>query len=233
MDWHDLGNPYLRSAAEKYRPLEWPAGVSIRLATAELGDGGGLADVVATRRSSREFGPLSLEAIGPLLSLTCGVHRIGHSQLGFPISQRTVPSAGAIHPIHIVVNLAGSPKWHRYAPFEHELIAIPTKVSAGTVRAAMNEVLPGDSAALLLFVAEPSMTAAKYADPASLVWRDAGVLQGYLTLAAESLRLNCSLLGVTGEPWCSSLVEQGGLHGVGAAYVGGRGMSPPPLSGAK
>jgi len=82
------------------------------------------------------------------------------------------------------------------------------------------------SATLLLFVAEPGMTIAKYSNASSLIWRDAGILQGYFAAAAESLDLNFCFLGVTGEPWASQLVDQPGLCGVGAAYVGAASKEP-------
>jgi hypothetical protein len=75
----------------------------------------------------------------------------------------------------------------------------------------------------MLFAAEPNLTFAKYNEACSLIWRDAGVLQGILSLAAEDLGLNFCLVGVTGEPWVSGLIEQNTLVGVGAAYVGAPG----------
>ena len=39
-------------------------------------------------------------------------------------------------------------------------------------------------------------------------------------VAAESLDLSFCPLGVTGEPWTSRLLDQPGLVGVGAAFVG-------------
>jgi hypothetical protein len=110
--------------------------------------------------------------------------------------------------------------WMRYDAFTHSLRELRTTVRPSTVRAALDEVMPGEKATVILFAAEPKLTFAKYEDACSLVWRDAGVLQGHLSLAAEALGLSLCLLGVTGEPWVSRLVEQDALVGVGAAYVG-------------
>lgn len=72
----------------------------------------------------------------------------------------------------------------------------------------------------MLFAAEFGKTAAKYRYPESLVWRDAGVLQGALTLTATALGMSFCLLGITGNPWIGDLADQGQLMGVGAAIFG-------------
>lgn len=108
----------------------------------------------------------------------------------------------------------------RYNPFEHTLIEFESDISPGDVRRNMNAVVPAEVATLLLFAAEPGKTSAKYESANSLVWRDAGVLLGYLSIASESLGLNFAPLGVTGDPFTSELIKQPGLVGVGAAWVG-------------
>lgn len=89
-----------------------------------------------------------------------------------------------------------------------------------TVRRETDDLVVAPSATLLLLVAEPGKTAAKYLNPDSLVWRDAGVLLGYLSLAAEALGLAFVPLGATGDPWAGTLVDEAGLTDVGAALVG-------------
>jgi SagB-type dehydrogenase family enzyme len=155
-----------------------------------------------------------------LLSLTCRVQTIVSESLGFAQSMRPAPSAGAIHPIHVVLNGIHEPGWHRYDPFAHSLVELKSRVTVATVRDAFEIVLPVAGATLILFAAEPDRMFAKYCEGSSLVWRDAGVLQGYFAAAAEALELNFCLLGVTGEPWVSQLVDGANLVGAGAAYVG-------------
>lgn len=41
-------------------------------------------------------------------------------------------------------------------------------------------------------------------------------------MGAESLDLSYCPLGVTGEPWIGQLLDQPGLVGVGAAFVGSK-----------
>lgn len=220
MQWIDLGNPHPLPSPSAYAPIEWPASDVVPLAPAVDVSARAFRDVANARRTRRSFAALDLDALGVLLNLTCRVQQLGGVELGFPLTRRPSPSAGAIHPIHLIVLAPDQVGWHRYDPFRHALIKVPTTVDAHLVRREMEELVAAPAATLLLFAAEPGMTAAKYGNPWSLVWRDAGALQGGLSLAAEALDLSFCPLGVTGEPWISRLLDQPGLAGVGAAFVG-------------
>ena len=222
MSWDDLGNPVPYPTVEIYPARAWPKG-KVQLLPAEACiETAKFADVVASRRSRRAFGRLDAVQLSRLLSLTCRTqHTLEHS-FGFPLSLRPAPSAGAIHPIHVILGSSDQRSWQRYDPWRHSLVDLISEVDLSEVRTALNVLVSGEEGTLILFAAEPHKTLHKYEHGSSLVWRDAGVLQGYFALAAEALQLNFCLLGVTGEPWVSRLV--GGLHlaGVGAAYVGSR-----------
>jgi hypothetical protein len=225
MDWIDLGNPTPRTVSTPYAPLQWPKGNDTVPAHATRSVPGPLfLEVLRRRRSCREFAAVRVERmvamVGELLWTSCRTQVVGSDSLGFPISLRPTPSAGAIHPIHIIVNVPGHEYWHRFDPDQGRLVELPTSVRVDDVRASLDVILYAPNAALILFVAEPAMTAAKYEQSASLVWRDAGVVQGLLAVTAEALNMGCVLLGVTGDPWSRQLLEQRGLQGVGAAFVG-------------
>jgi hypothetical protein len=143
-----------------------------------------------------------------------------NSDLGFPLSQRPAPSAGAIHPIHVVLNFPDNDRWWRYDADSHVLIEIDGQNVLGPLRVHCAEVLPLNNGLLVLFVAEPGKTLSKYDAGCSLIWRDAGVLLGLMSLTAEALQLNFCPLGITGEPWARQLNQQGHLVGVGVAVLG-------------
>ncbi len=233
MTWTLQGNPRPRPDPQRYTPVLWPDRSSIDLSFPVSGFAEShrveqpaskvsFAEVVAARRSRYAFGAPSHMTLGKLFGLTCRVQVELDNRFGFPLSRRPAPSAGGIHPIHVVVHLPDKERLHRYEPFTHTLVELGSDVDVADLRASMDAIVLGQDAALLLFIAEPGKTLAKYSDGDSLVWRDAGVLQGFFSLAAEALDLNFTPLGVTGEPWSSCLVEQGGLHGVGVALVGTR-----------
>lgn len=220
MSWVDLGNPYPLAEPRLYKPVAWPEGKRTVLPDQSASALKPLAQIAVERRTGHEFGAMSLATFGSLLALTSRIQSCGNERFGFALSKRPAPSAGAIHPIHVIVSLPAIEGWYRYDPMEHVLVELPSPVQTGDVRRTLNEIVPGDDATLLLFAAEPGKTFAKYADACSLIWRDAGVLLGYFAVAAEALSLSFSPLGVTGEPWVSHLVGAGELVGVGAAFVG-------------
>ena len=98
------------------------------------------------------------------------------------------------------------------------------------IREAVARVLPAELATLVWFVAEPGLTARRYAASESLIWRDAGVLQGHMALSAASLGLGFTLVGVSMARQASRLVPSTGLHGVGLAYVGETRVRPEAAS---
>lgn len=220
MDWIDLGNPYPRPTPRQHHPLAWPEGKRTALPDQSASTSKPFAQIASGRRTRYEFGAIDHSTLGTLLGLTSRIQSCGNERLGFALSKRPAPSAGAIHPIHVIAHTSDSDGWHRYDPMDHVLIELPSAIQPQKVRLAMNQIVQGDDATMLLFAAEPGRTFAKYAEACSLIWRDAGVLLGYFALAAEALDLKFSPLGVTGEPWVSQLVDETGLVGVGAAFVG-------------
>lgn len=221
--WMSLGNPAPRSTPTSYTPLLWPTAASIALPVPVEDALADLATTLQTRRTSRAFGPVPLAALGALLWHTARCQRTAASGLGFLLEQRPTPSAGAIHPIHLVLQLPGERAWCRYNARTHQLDVLPG--ASGVLSPLMvqcQDIVALGAGQLVLFVAEPGMTAAKYDYPESLVWRDAGVLQGVLSITAAALGLNLCLLGVTGDPWGAQLAQQGQLMGVGVAVLGSR-----------
>lgn len=219
----EAGNPRPHDRPRRHEPVRWSEGPCVELAGSRPNATRDLSEIVQTRRTRYGFDPLTLVDLSRLLTLSARVQLEVPSELGFPLSYRPAPSAGGIHPIHLVVHRPDSACLCRYDAFGHSLCELQTpSVQPASVRSELCQIVEGEHATLLLMVAEPGRTAAKYADHTSLVWRDAGVLLGVLAVAAEALNLNFVPLGVTGEPWASVLVEQPGLFGVGAAWVGAR-----------
>lgn len=222
MEWPDLKNPRPRSEPRQYTPVAWPESPLLPLSDVLLPDTLPFAAVVESRRTRYSFSLLSGEQLAALMQLTCRVTATLSGPLSFPQSYRPAPSAGAIHPVHVVLHRPGDATLYRYDPNEHGLRQLDASLDVMALRAAMHEVIDAPNATLLLFVAEPGMTESKYENATSLVWRDAGVLLGMFSMAAEALSLNFSPMGVTGEPWASRLVPGASLVGVGVAMVGGR-----------
>jgi SagB-type dehydrogenase family enzyme len=223
MTWTDLGNPVPRDTFGTYVPLDWePNGRLDYLDRPHDVAWPSLGEAVSARRTARHFGLLEKSQLSAFLWWTCRITAVGDRHLGFPLTQRPAPSAGAIHPIHVCLQIPEH-GWQRYDPESHALASLGAREPAlSGFREVASQVLAPESGVLMLFVAEPGKTYAKYDFADSLVWRDAGVLFGQMALVAEGLALNFCPLGITGEPWVSRLDDKSKLVGVGAAILGAR-----------
>ncbi len=221
MAWIDLGDPIPKQAPERYSPIKWDLG-EIRPLPSFAGTlDRRFSEVLDARVSHRDFGLVNDLQLGTFFWLACRTRGVCGSDLGFDLEHRSTPSAGAIHPVHIVVRRPSDDRWWLYEPRAHQLIELkqaPIKL-AGLYDLSL-QVLNGDEATRFLFLAEPGKTLSKYQNGCSLVWRDAGVLLGVMALTAVAQGLNFCPLGITGEPWASTLADQGKLAGVGLALRG-------------
>ncbi len=225
MTWTDLDNPVPRETPHRYEPYLWPSAKIDYLEAPENISLPAIEQVIANRRTRRTFGSINKQKLSTWLWLSNRVIATGHDQYGFPLTQRPAPSAGAIHPIHLVFAQQGN-VWQWYDPVHHGLarFEVASDVMDGLLLDVSTVLDPGEGQ-VVLYVAEPGMTAAKYQNADSLVWRDTGVLLGHMALVAEALQLNFCPLGITGDPWVSKLDQEGKLVGVGVALLGSRSSS--------
>lgn len=221
MEWIDVGSPTPRSKAQRYTQFQWPQGEERRLLKTLAAPERTFSEVIEKRTTRRAFGKLDIAQLSTLLHLSSRVKEWGNDDLGFQITKRPVASAGAIHPIHLLVSLDRNSDWLKYDPHEHLLNEIrdSRKILDGLLPLA-STVLPLQEGTLIQLVAEPGMTFAKYENACSLIWRDVGALIAQLGLVAEYLGLNFCPLGITGEPFVSNLDARGRLAGVGMVIVG-------------
>lgn len=181
-----------------------------------------LVELLEQRETGRDFSaPVSEPTLGSFLWLACRNRSLRSSRYGIAQESRVHPSAGAMHPIHTLV-LSRPGAWHRYNPVLHELGKVAgSEAAASSTYKQANEVVPVDHGTILALVAEPGKTQAKYENAESLVWRDAGVVLGYMSVVAQALGLSFCPLGITGHPitlggWAPA--EQ--LTSVGLALLG-------------
>lgn len=221
MTWINLGNPIPKPVNTQHKLYQWETGEIRRLAAGAHSAMPPLSQVLEERRTMRQFELLDDDHLAGFLWHACRSRETWASDLGFDLEFRATPSAGAIHPIHLIINQPGDPRWWLYQPNGHflvELTAASLKLEG--LREQSQRVVDAPQATLLLLVAEPSKTLAKYQDACSLIWRDAGALLAVMALTAHGMGLNFCPLGTTGEPWASSLAEQSELAGVGMAFLG-------------
>jgi hypothetical protein len=126
-----------------------------------------------------------------------------------------------MHPIHILVGASCAP-WRRYDQVEHALVELRgSEANADLVRQRAAELFDVDRGLVLALVAEPGKTGSKYVNPESLVWRDAGVVLGYMSMVAEVLGLSFCPLGITADTELADLLGTTTLlFGAGLAVLG-------------
>ena len=141
-------------------------------------------------------------------------------------SLRPSPSAGAIHPVDVLL-VHGSSRIFRYAPREHQLqvLRVLTRRHLEAFIEDCHQIVPEASGTVIVLVGEMSRVAAMYKRPESLLWRDAGVLLQTLALVATAYRLAFCPLGILGMPVVRAIGLSEQISGVGVALIGRLGNS--------
>lgn len=216
-----MHNPVPRKHAEPYAPFAWPAGQKIDLKPRDLALELDLAGLLEIRQTRRVFAkPIESTALGEFLWLACRNRCSRPSPYGSDQESRVHPSAGALHPIHVLVASEGN-LWMRYSPTEHALTEVLGSAGSATaLRTETARLLNVAYGTLIGLVAEPGKTAAKYENHETLVWRDAGVVLGYMSVVAEALDMSFCPLGITGSPHLTNYLSTTELEAVGLAVLG-------------
>jgi SagB-type dehydrogenase family enzyme len=181
-------------------------------------------DVINARKSERFFSELSLYQISNLLWYSAKVKDAFAVENGNILTHRNSPSAGAIHPIDILVSLSSPLKervLYYYNPFEHKLIKLkfnPLLLHKFFVHVSSNLKL--DNGMLVWFVAHIKRTQAAYINPESLVWKDAGALIMMFQLVATAFDIKSCPVGTLGEPILSEMFGGAKLISAGGMLVG-------------
>ncbi|WP_129408137.1 SagB/ThcOx family dehydrogenase [Marinitoga lauensis] len=157
-----------------------------------------LKSVLNNRKSRRVFEdkPLNLEELSYLLYYTQGVKSILKNKVTF----RTVPSAGATHPLEtylIIFNIEGIEKGiYRYIPTIHKLQLLKKgDFSEDVIKATLGQTFIGKSAVVFVWTAIPYRTEWKYSfESHKTIAIDAGHTCQNLYLTAESI--NCGTCAV-------------------------------------
>lgn len=162
-----------------------------------------LHNVLSARRSQRHFGRIELRQVASLLTNSTRVADIRIAPDGYQGSLRPVPSAGGRHPLDIELHafdVTGLPQGrYDWDPYLCQLTAAGPSTTEELDR--WNSALEGDGspAAVLALVADPSRTLSYYPAGMAHVWRDAGVLLGYLNLAATACSVKATILGTCAQ----------------------------------
>src|SRR5690242_15312783 len=101
-------NPKPRKRYRQTDHLNYHLGEYINLPKPELNSNPLFFQVINKRKSKRVFNTLSLETLSSLLWHSAKAKKVFLSTTGNILSHRTSPSAGAIHPVDILISLPES-----------------------------------------------------------------------------------------------------------------------------
>lgn len=190
-------------------------------------------DVLARRRSVREYGPLSATGLVRLLDMVFALQWSAPADDGGTRRFRPVPSAGGRHPVAPLVlnedvDQLDAGLW-RFDPDARRLCLVAAAGDRAVDRAWRAVCAAGTfkrrPPAVIVLAAKFDATLVRYPAGCALVWRDAGVALGTIHLAATHLGLASCILGTAGV-LDGDLLEACGIVGdlvgdVGCLAVGG------------
>lgn len=181
--------------------------------------------VLQMRRSSQGFTPLTSGQLADFLGYAMRTTEVRLDSTGWMWQHRTSASAGGIHPVDtFVLNFPpGNQAIYYYDPFGHTLKQLAAQHSKPLhlLRRYALKMKNEPNAVVIWFAAQGHLTAAKYHNAESLVWRDSGSLVMTSYLVATALRLKCCALGITGRKYFSELGKgKRRVEGVGGVLLG-------------
>lgn len=220
-------NPYPKKNKVIVPIFEYPIMESVSLLRVNKKNSLKIVECIVNRKSSRDLKFADPTQIGELLWHSAKVTGIDVEKDGYILSSRRAPSAGARHPIDIIVSQPKRENEERrcfsyYNPFEHSLnlLSLNYEISEKFFQ-HINEVVSINDATIIWFVAHPVRTSAKYDNFESLIWRDAGALIYCIQLVSTILGLKSCPIGSLGEPYISQLFKKNGaVFGVGGILIG-------------
>lgn len=172
-------------------------------------------DVLGGRSSQRELESIAVEDLEPLFWHAFRTRATN----GSTWQGRSAPSAGGLHPIEVFLVAANAESAFHYDPVRHVL----GRIAVDAVQIAqgahpLRALLPESNGAIVLLAGDLSRVEARYENPDSLLWRDAGSLIAVLQLVATWLGLGSCPLGLLGESLAAVLAPE--LVAVGTFAVG-------------
>ncbi|MGG5819343.1 nitroreductase family protein [Falsiroseomonas sp. HW251] len=161
-----------------------------------------LRNAMLARRSVREMTPAPLRSVLALVGWVTVARAV---RVADPLgrTRRVPPSAGALHPVEVVVVAGGrrTPVLLRVDPLSARVQVLSERRPGPAARllTRLPQLLPRARGTALVLLADRARTAAFYHRPDSLLWRDAGALLASLQLAAGSLGLVACPTGLLGQ----------------------------------
>lgn len=219
-----MNNPQPKPTEERVTSFDYPIQHTVKLSQDIDPLSARFDEVITSRKSQRTFSGINLQQLSNILWYTAKVKQTFVQENGYILTHRGTPSAGARHPIDMLIinrTLLNSNLPHYYNPFEHTLNMLD--LSAQPVVdfiEHINAIISITNATIIWFVAHPERTEAKYENPETLIWRDAGALINSIQLTCAASNVNCCSIGSLGEPFIGNFFNQTDIFGAGGLLIG-------------
>lgn len=181
--------------------------------------------VLKRRRSSNKIGRLTDQDLSNVLSHAVRPVSLAASQDGYYTSLRPSPSAGARHPIDILIinpnAVETDDKIQLYNPLDHSLNSI--EIDSHELKKFIDHVNKNkqiQDSTLIWFSIQKGKTSSKYHNPESLFWRDCGALLMCLQLVATAFNLKTCPIGTLGLPHFNRIVNSNEIQSGGGILIG-------------
>jgi hypothetical protein len=216
-------DPSPRGIPRRHLALRWPVLQRIKTFPIIPPPAMTFPDLVEARRSVRKIGPIPLrDVLNYVAFATYARFELVDDNLGR--TQRPAMSAGALHPIDVLV-ISGlkSPHVFRCDAEHHQVerLRVSNPEALKQFLAKAYALLPEAEGSFLALVADSDKTQAVYRDCVSLIWRDAGALLQTLNLCAIAYGMGFCAMGILGQELIEALFTRDcSAIAVGAACVG-------------
>jgi hypothetical protein len=201
-----------------YSDYAWPVEDSTPFRTFEAPADVSFVDVFEQRRSTRALAPATVDAMMTVFHFGL-TPRFWQEGDGMRRSRRPALSAGALHPISVVL-FADSVVYRVNAELcTLDRLTFPSDAYETWLGRCML-LLPNARGAFIALVADMGRSRAAYENSESLILRDAGAMLQTLALAAKWFGLGFCPLGILGNEVVSALPASEQLLAVGAAAIG-------------
>lgn len=193
----------------------------------------GFTTVLHERVSARDFGgPLGSVELGTLLWEATRIRNRPAPANRPEWQSRPYPAAGGCHAIDVLVlGLADhADKAFIYDARHHALglLADTEPSQVQTLQNQISQVIPCATATVLWFLADIAKLNARYHNPESLLWRNAGAMSATLSFMATALQLPSCLVGIHAPASMDDVLRyQPRRVGVGGMIVA---LPPSPTS---
>jgi SagB-type dehydrogenase family enzyme len=218
----DFLEPIPRSHPKAYESPHWDIAQTIHLDVPRAKRQIDFWHVLDSRSSRREFVTPNNDTLSEILWYTCKSKRRLDKD-GIRI-HKNIPSAGALHPISIIVQSMGKGGLSLYDDVSHSMLSLGvSEEKIDALSRLVSSVLDTKNGTVFWFVADVHKVDCFYENANSLILRDSGVILANLCLVAEALNLASCPLGILGDAVLKeSIAMPWQMRGVGAWVVGER-----------